>query len=267
MAETGAWMPLYIGDYRADTAHLGMAEHGAYLLLIMHYWRTGPLPNDDKALARIVQAERKEWAEVASAVRAFFTVSEGRLHHKRIDRELASASASHEQRKAAARARWDKAQANRISEDNPGEDADADASASEPHMKGISQSLSPSPRKEDSVSLRSTRDAKDILFSEGRQFIAEVTGKSADSLRGTVGKLINDAGGDCSVVLGAIEAAKLERPVEPIAWLRRACQQRNPGRKTDLDLMAEDLKLTSLDDSLDDAIRERDEEAKRRALR
>jgi uncharacterized protein YdaU (DUF1376 family) len=38
------WMPLYVGDYIADTAHLSCAESGAYLHLIMHYWRAGSLP-------------------------------------------------------------------------------------------------------------------------------------------------------------------------------------------------------------------------------
>ena len=53
MSRTDTWMPLYIGDYLADTTHLSMAEHGAYLLLIMTYWRTGPLPDNDKALANM----------------------------------------------------------------------------------------------------------------------------------------------------------------------------------------------------------------------
>jgi len=48
-------MPWHIGDYLGDTMHLTTLEHGAYCLLIMHYWRTGPLPNDDRMLADLAK--------------------------------------------------------------------------------------------------------------------------------------------------------------------------------------------------------------------
>jgi uncharacterized protein YdaU (DUF1376 family) len=98
-------MPLYIGDYLADTMHLTAAEHGAYLLLIMHYWRSGPLPDDERLLAAIARTERKAWAaEIGPVVRPFFQVEGGKLHHKRIDRELETAERNVEQRRAAGRA-------------------------------------------------------------------------------------------------------------------------------------------------------------------
>jgi uncharacterized protein YdaU (DUF1376 family) len=75
------WMPLYIGDYRAETAHLSAAQHGAYLLLIMHYWQQGTLPDDDEQLARIVCMSIVEWRKNRAVIRAFF--GEG-WRHKRI---------------------------------------------------------------------------------------------------------------------------------------------------------------------------------------
>lgn len=103
------WMPLYIADYRADTAHLSAAEHGAYLLLIMHYWSTGGLPQDDRPLARIACMSGAEWKRARTTIAAFF--HDG-WKHKRIDAELkrtAEVSASYAARAAqAAKTRWGK---------------------------------------------------------------------------------------------------------------------------------------------------------------
>lgn len=80
------WMPFYVADYLADTGHLRTVEHGAYLLLIMHYWRTGALPPEDAKLAKITRLPFKAWTEsVRPAVEPLFT--EG-WRHKRIDFEL-----------------------------------------------------------------------------------------------------------------------------------------------------------------------------------
>src|SRR5262245_45399367 len=84
------WMPLYIADYLSDTRHLTTIQHGAYLLLIMHYWRTGGLPNDDAQLARIVQMAPHTWARwMKPKLAPLFVIAPDRWHHKRIDQELA----------------------------------------------------------------------------------------------------------------------------------------------------------------------------------
>lgn len=83
------WMPLYIADYLGDTAHLSTIEHGAYLLLMMHYWQRGSLPDDDDRLARIAGSMRiDDWRVIRPTVQAFF--HDG-WKHKRIDQELAEA--------------------------------------------------------------------------------------------------------------------------------------------------------------------------------
>jgi uncharacterized protein DUF1376 len=61
MSAADSWMPLYIGRYLGDTMHLKGPEHGAYLLLIMHYWSSGPLEDDDETLAAIARTELAEW--------------------------------------------------------------------------------------------------------------------------------------------------------------------------------------------------------------
>ncbi|SHH68943.1 YdaU family protein [Bradyrhizobium erythrophlei] len=80
------WMPLYVGDYLGDTGHLTTAQHGAYLLLMMHYWRKGELPDDDRQLSKITKLPLKTWCEYRPTLQDFFC--EG-WKHKRIDAEPA----------------------------------------------------------------------------------------------------------------------------------------------------------------------------------
>lgn len=80
------WMPLYVGDYLGDTGHLTTTQHGAYLLLMMHYWRKGELPDDDRQLSKITKLPLKTWCEYRPTLQEFF--HDG-WKHKRIDAELA----------------------------------------------------------------------------------------------------------------------------------------------------------------------------------
>ncbi len=104
-AKIDAWMPLWIGAYLADTQHLSRDEHGAYLLLIMAYWRgAAPLPDDDKRLASIVKASLREWKALRPVLAEFFMVGDGLWRHKRIDHELGKAKDNQAQRSAAGKA-------------------------------------------------------------------------------------------------------------------------------------------------------------------
>jgi uncharacterized protein YdaU (DUF1376 family) len=86
-------MSLHIGDYKRDTGHLRATEHGAYLLLIMHYWATGGLPDDDRQLATIACLTDREWKQHKPLLQKFF--SEG-WKHKRVEFELKEATEKYE---------------------------------------------------------------------------------------------------------------------------------------------------------------------------
>lgn len=90
-------MPLYVADYLADTQHLSTIEHGAYDLLIMHYWRHGGLPPDDDKLRAITKMTKPEWRRHRATLAAFFTD----WKHKRIDYEIEKANDKHERRQSA----------------------------------------------------------------------------------------------------------------------------------------------------------------------
>lgn len=87
-AKPDAWMPLFIGDYKKDTGRLTRDQHGGYLLLIMEYWSTGPLADDDAELGAIALASPREWKLLRPKLERFFTVADGQWRHKRIDEEL-----------------------------------------------------------------------------------------------------------------------------------------------------------------------------------
>lgn len=79
-------MPMFWGDYFADTKHLECAHHGAYLQLIGHYWNNDGLPDNDRELARITGLPLQSWRQMRPIIQAFF--HDG-WRHKRIDEEIA----------------------------------------------------------------------------------------------------------------------------------------------------------------------------------
>lgn len=81
----------YMGDYGRDTGTLSLAEHGAYALLMDHYYSTEePLPADYDSLYRICRAMKKdEQAAVRKVADRFFPVfKDGLRHNDRADIEL-----------------------------------------------------------------------------------------------------------------------------------------------------------------------------------
>ena len=103
------WYARYPGDYRADTADLSLVEHGAYALLLDHYYASdGDMPGELEKLNRICSAVSPAEADaVASVASRFFPVNgDGRRHNGRADREMAKAKAIGDKRRTAAERRW-----------------------------------------------------------------------------------------------------------------------------------------------------------------
>jgi uncharacterized protein YdaU (DUF1376 family) len=167
VARHDTWMPIFWGDYLRDTGHLSAAEHGAYLMLIAHYWTTGKgLPADDGQLARIARMSKKEWAKARPVVSAFFKVTADGWLHKRIEQEIENAQERVERRskagKKGAETRWNTdaiANGNRI----------AAAPQSHKQNDGQSQSQSQSPKeiaKQAVDSLRASRAGTGVNYDD-----------------------------------------------------------------------------------------------------
>ena len=86
MQKADIWMPLYIGDYLADTARLTTEQHGAYLLLLMDYWRSGRLPDNDQVLAQISKLSPDAWGNAKAMLKQFFSISDGYWIHARVEK-------------------------------------------------------------------------------------------------------------------------------------------------------------------------------------
>lgn len=105
------WMPLYVADYLADTAHLSALESGAYLHLIMHYWLKGGLPKDHRQLAKIARMSPKQFNQALPIIAPFFASD---WTHKRIDQELEKANNLSKVRRAAVAQRKDRSSTNEV---------------------------------------------------------------------------------------------------------------------------------------------------------
>ena len=233
---------MYWGDYARDTGHLNAAGHGAYLMLIKHYWCTGlPLRDDDNELWRIACCDsKKEWLGLRPKIVRLFVVELGLLRHKRIEKEIANttaiASAKSEAGKKGAKNRWHKnGSANGSAMALPlTEDAIVITEPNIRHPFANAQSPSPSPKEEKKGSeLRSDagasglsvepRPIRDALWEDGPAILQKMIGKSDGQSRAFLGLLVKKSRDDCAKVYAALREAESLRPVDPAAWLTQAC--------------------------------------------
>jgi uncharacterized protein YdaU (DUF1376 family) len=110
--KTDIWMPVYIGDYLADTIHLSTEQHGAYLLLLFHLWRRGSLQDDDVVLAKITGLSPNVWLLCRAVLAEFFEIHDGFWQHGRVERERIRVTTKHKSNssraKLGASTRWSK---------------------------------------------------------------------------------------------------------------------------------------------------------------
>lgn len=86
------FIKFYIGDYMRKTGSLTVAEHGAYVLMLLHYYGTEqPLPTG-RELHRLLRAETKAEREAIDSIAArFWSETESGLVNKRADEEISKA--------------------------------------------------------------------------------------------------------------------------------------------------------------------------------
>jgi len=79
-----------IGDYRRDTGHLSLLEHGVYRqLLDMYYLSESPIPRETQQVFRRLSARTQEEQNAVEIIlNEFFELSEEGWTHKRCDVEI-----------------------------------------------------------------------------------------------------------------------------------------------------------------------------------
>lgn len=85
-----AYMPLYVADYEADTAHLSVEEDGAYSRLLRLCWRTEgcTIPADDEWIMRRLRVDRETFDRAVKPVLdEFFKTRRNRYYNPRLSRE------------------------------------------------------------------------------------------------------------------------------------------------------------------------------------
>lgn len=138
MGRRDTWMPVDVGAYLADTMRLTTQQHGAYFLLLLDYWKSGPLPDDDEQLAGVAKVDLREWkAKVGPVVRRFFAVADdGLLHQKRADAEIEKSGRISNARRDAALERH-----NRPARPPPNEEQDASKTDANTHANAHANHL------------------------------------------------------------------------------------------------------------------------------
>jgi len=98
----------HIGDYRKDTAHLTLLEHGIYRqLLDLYYTNEQPLSLDHASNMRLVCVRNADESKAyENVIKDFFVKSEDGFHHKRCDDEILKFHGKSEKSRDAAHKRW-----------------------------------------------------------------------------------------------------------------------------------------------------------------
>lgn len=241
---TGIWMPLYIGDYLSRTSRLSTQQHGAYLLLMMDYWKNGPLPDDDAILAQITRLPVDAWSMHRAVLEGLFSIENGRWVHDKLDADLAVAQDKRRKARAkaeaAARARWGSSKNN-----TPIEQCKEHASSTTQAQPEQCPSPSPSEEKHIPPSAGESSPAMGTSNSIWDLWV-QVTGDQKS--RSFLGKQIKDHG-EPAVRRAVLETIN-KQPADPNSYLLGVLRD----RKTTSGLsVAERIELANADPLIGDS--------------
>lgn len=230
------WMPLYVSDYLGDTQHFSTIEHGAYMLLIMHYWQAGSLPADETRLARIARMTPDEWAASRDVLSEKFDTG---WRHGRIDEELAKSAEISAKRKTSIEKRWKNKCATNEHTNVKQENASCTSYAREKPQPQNSEANASAPAAAKQYPL----DPVERLWAEGIDLMG-LMGCQAPKARPNIGRWLRDARNDAGRVLDAIRRAHEMGTKDPLALVSRILNPINREKPNEPSLSAHARNLT-----------------------
>lgn len=220
-------MPTDAAAYLADTRHLSPLEHGAYWLLMLHYWQSGSLPTDECAIKRITGLSQEEWTASRDTLYALFKL--GGWKHKRIEFELTEANrtvaAASKAGKASAAKRAEKAKHKQEAATTVGKPLQRNGNDPSTPKKVSKEERALDPRGSNGADAPPTApvytDSRHELWGEGIAILGQL-GVAEKTARPIIGRWLKDAKDDTQAVLGAIQRARDNRVIDPVPWITRA---------------------------------------------
>jgi uncharacterized protein YdaU (DUF1376 family) len=132
-----------VGDYRRDTSHLSLTEHGIYrMLLDTYYLNDGPIDADDAKLMRTHCVRTADEVQAyKNVINDYFELRDGQYFHRGCDKVLGQIFEKSDKARQSAMARW-----NKKSNKNKAEtrhECDNDANALRTHSESSANGMLP----------------------------------------------------------------------------------------------------------------------------
>ncbi len=97
----------HIGDYRRDTSHLSLLEHGVYRQLMdLYYLTESPIPSLEFAIKKIGARKQHEKLAVENILNEFFENQHDGYSHKKCDHLISNFKVTSSVRSEAAKSKW-----------------------------------------------------------------------------------------------------------------------------------------------------------------